>query len=298
MSFNILIYGGYGWIGSMFVSYFKQKYPDFNIIQSSTRIKPGNEEILKNEISKVDRVICLLGRTSGTLEDGTVINTIDYLEHQGKLVENINDNLYSPILLASLCQQLNKHLLYLGTGCIFSWDTSINKSTKIKEDNYPNFFGSSYSVVKGFTDNLTRLFPNILNCRIRMPIVNYDHSRNFITKIVNYKKINDMPNSMTYLPELIPIMVQMSIKKEVGTFNMTNPGYATHSEILSLYKKFINSNHSYEIVKEEKELNLASKRSNNILDTSKLEQWCLDNYVQLSTIQDAIKHCFNTYNKI
>ncbi len=294
---KILIYGSNGWIGSMFIDTINKKYPNYTIIQSSTRVQPGNEELLKKEISEADRVICTIGRTSGTLSDGTKINTIDYLEHNGKLVENVQDNLYAPILLALLCQQLDKHLLYLGTGCIFSWDTNNNQSIKIKEENYPNFFGSSYSTVKGFTDDLTRLFPNICNCRIRMPIVNYDHSRNFITKIVNYSKINTMPNSMTYLPEMIPIMIKLSIKKETGTFNMTNPGYITHSEILHEYKKFVNPSHTYEIVKQESELNLASKRSNNILDTTKLEKWCIENYIQISTINDAIMTCMKTYNK-
>jgi 3,5-epimerase/4-reductase len=297
MSLKILFYGSKGWIGGMFVQYFKEKYPNFTIIESSTRVQPGNEEKLKKEISEADRVICTIGRTSGVLSDGTKINTIDYLEKEGKLVENVQDNLYSPIMLAILCQQLNKHLLYLGTGCIFSWNTYIDQSIKIKENDYPNFFGSSYSTVKGFTDNLTRLFSdNVCNCRIRMPIVNYDHSRNFITKIVNYSKIKDMPNSMTYLPEMIPIMVEMSVTKSVGTFNMTNPGYITHSEILSDYKKFVNSNHTYELVQNEADLNLSSKRSNNILDTTKLEDWCLKHNLKLRSIQDVIAECFKNYN--
>ena len=39
------------------------------------------------------------------------------------------------------------------------------------ESSLPNFFGSSYSIVKGFTDQLMHLFENnVLNLRIRMPI--------------------------------------------------------------------------------------------------------------------------------
>ena len=45
----------------------------------------------------------------------------------------------------------------------------------------PNFFGSSYSVVKGFTDRLMKLYDeNVLNLRIRMPITGEQNSRNFI----------------------------------------------------------------------------------------------------------------------
>jgi hypothetical protein len=298
MTLTILIYGWNGWIGNMFLNEYKKSYPTYTIIQSTSRIEPENEEILLSEIKNADRVICVLGRTSGVLSNGKVINTIDYLEQEGKLVENIRDNLYAPILLSILCQKLSKHLLYLGTGCIFSWDTKSDQSLRIQEEDYPNFFGSSYSIVKGFTDDLIRVFSNtVCNCRIRMPIVNYSHPRNFVTKIANYSKINDMPNSISYLPEMILIMIEMSNKKEVGTFNMTNPGYITHSEILSLYKEKVDNSISYEIVKEESQLNLASKRSNNILDTSKLEKWCFENCMKLSSIHDAILDCFKNYNK-
>lgn len=54
----------------------------------------------------------MIGRTSGP-----GCNSIDYLED--KLKENINDNLYSPLILSLLCDYYKIHLTYLGTGCIF-----------------------------------------------------------------------------------------------------------------------------------------------------------------------------------
>ena len=62
-----------------------------------------------------------MGRTHGT-RDGKKFTTIDYLEHPEKLHENINDNLFSPLSLALLCQQRNIHFTYIGTGCIFTYD--------------------------------------------------------------------------------------------------------------------------------------------------------------------------------
>ncbi len=293
---DILIFGSNGWIGSMFIKKWKEMYPQDNIICSTTRIHPQNETIIKKEISNAHRVICLIGRTSGKADNGNWINTIDYLEQPGKLKENMNDNLYAPLLLSILCQQLSTHLLYLGTGCIFNWNTNLDTTTQIKESDTPNFFGSSYSTVKGFTDTLLKQFENcVCNCRIRMPIVNYNHSRNFITKIVGYSKINNTNNSMTYLPEIIPIMIEMSKKQVVGTFNMTNPGYINHSTILNEYIQHVNPSHTFEIVKDENDLQLASKRSNNILDTTKLEEWCKQYNLKLSPIIECIHECFTTY---
>jgi len=57
------------------------------------------------------------------------------------------------------------------------------------EQSEPNFFGSGYSTVKGFTDQLMKMFgKTVLNLRIRMPITGEMNSRNFITKITTYEK--------------------------------------------------------------------------------------------------------------
>jgi len=57
-----------------------------------------------------------------------------------------------------------------------------------------------------------------------MPIVGYEHNRNFITKILKYEKICSMYNSMTVLEDMYPIIYDMMINKTTGTFNMVNKG--------------------------------------------------------------------------
>ena len=140
------------------------------------------------------------------------------MEQKGKR-ENIRDNLYSPLVLAVLCKEYNIHYTYLGTGCIFTYDKTHPFGKEINgfnEDSIPNFFGSSYSTVKGYTDQLMKFFEtNVLNLRIRMPITEIMNPRNFITKITNYEKICSIPNSMTVLPELLPYVVDM-MKKYVN----------------------------------------------------------------------------------
>ena len=81
----------------------------------------------------------------------------------------------------------------MGTGCIFKYDETHHMKKKkmdLKNGDTPNFFGSSYSIVKGATDQLMFHLNDetCLNIRIRMPITNIDHPRNFITKIINYEK--------------------------------------------------------------------------------------------------------------
>ena len=189
---KLLIYGSKGWIGSQFVKYLlgdktktefsltnKEKLKDLIIYKGNSRL--NDLESVEKEINNIkpDNIISFIGRTHGKIGDKE-FTTIDYLEQEGKIYENIRDNLYSPISLALLCKELNIHYTYLGTGCIFDY---VNPKNPIgfKESDKPNFFGSSYSIVKGFTDMLMhQLESNVLNLRIRMPINNENSPRNFI----------------------------------------------------------------------------------------------------------------------
>lgn len=213
------------------------------------------------------RIMCFIGRTHGP-----GYSTIDYLEQKGKLVENVKDNLYAPLVLALLGAKYDIHVTYLGTGCIFSNTPAAPEP--FTEQDRPNFFGSSYSTVKGFTDRLMTSFfaDKVLNLRIRMPIVGHHHPRNFITKIVNYEKICSIPNSMTVLEDMVPIMVRLAIERETGTVNLTNPGVISHNEILALYKEFVDPSFVWEnfSLAEQAQV-LLSERSNNALDTTLLQ---------------------------
>jgi 3,5-epimerase/4-reductase len=260
-----LIYGGNGWIGQKIVKILQDTGKEFIVSgERADNIKAVEEEILR---VKPSNVICLLGRTHGTHE-GEYIPTIDYLEKKGKINENVRDNLFCPIALAFLCKKYNTHLTYLGTGCIFTYEDGKMSFT---EEDQPNFFGSSYSVVKGYTDRLMHMFDNVLNVRIRMPISSDVSPRNFIVKLLKYKKICSIPNSMTVLDELLPIMCDIAEKKEVGTINLTNPGTIEHSEILDMYKEIVDPNFTYELFSYEEQMKvIACDRSNNELDSSYL----------------------------
>jgi len=292
---KILIYGGKGWIGSQFIEILKNNKVEF--IYGKSRVDDNINLI--NEINEINptHIISFIGRTHGKIED-KIYSTIDYLENKGKLTENIRDNLYSPLILAILCKEKKIHFTYLGTGCIFNYDDEHPFGKEINgyhEYSIPNFFGSSYSVVKGYTDRLMHLFnDSVLNLRIRMPIIAEDNPRNFITKIINYKKICSIPNSMTVLPELLPIVFDMLKNKTVGTVNLTNPGLISHNEILELYKKYVDPNFSYInfTIEEQKEI-LASDRSNNYLDTSYLQKL----YPDVMSIKNSIENLMKNYRK-
>jgi dTDP-glucose 4,6-dehydratase len=285
---NILIYGSRGWIGKQFINILNKN--NINYIEGKERCDDVEKLEAEIKLHNPTHVLSLIGRTHGKIGD-KVIPTIDYLEEDGKLVENIKDNLFSPLMMAMICNENNIHFTYLGTGCIFNYDDE-HEDGFTEKDN-PNFFGSSYSIVKGFTDRIMKK-QNILNLRIRMPINDEISSRNFITKITTYEKICSIPNSMTVLPELIPYAIEMMKRNIKGTVNLTNPGVISHNEILEMYKEIVDNTFTWKNFSiEEQNQILSSKRSNNKLNTDTLKTF----FPEIKNIKDSVRECLERYPK-
>ena len=296
---KLLIYGHKGWIGAQFVSLLEKDNSSINYILGQSRI--DDTALMIKELDSINptHVITFIGRTHGNIGEKEY-TTIDYLEQPGKLVENVRDNLFSPLSLALACKERNIHYTYLGTGCLFSYkdvdfENFVLNDNGFTENDLPNFFGSGYSVVKGFTDRLMhQLNENVLNLRIRMPIIEEDCPRNFITKITNYKKICSVPNSMSVLTELLPIALRMLKVSMTGTINLTNPGVISHNEILDMYKEYVDPTFTWEnfSIEEQREI-LACERSNNLLDTSLLEEFAPD----VRPITQAVREIMKKYKR-
>jgi nucleoside-diphosphate-sugar epimerase len=285
---KVLIYGSRAWIGSKVVIELRNN--NIEVIEGNCRvdnIKELEEEIRKNQPT---HIISTIGRTHGTYNN-KVYGTIDYLEQPGKLVENVRDNLFSPVLLAIVGKKHNCHVTILSTGCIYTYDESHpyeEEKNGFKEYEKPNFFGSGYSTIKGFTDQLLNFFDDsVLSLRIRMPITSEkDNNRNFIYKITHYDKICSIKNSMTVLDEFIPIMCDFIKQNIVGPINFTNPGLISHNEILEMYKEIIDPEFTWKnFTIEEQNAILDSGRSNNYMDTSRLELLCPN----VKNIKDSVR---------
>lgn len=281
----IYIVGHKGWIGQMYINLFKAQG-----IQYTHSDFRGEDEKIKIDIlnKKPTHILCCMGRTHGVF-NGVEYSTIDYLENKETIHENINDNLYVPLNLALFAKEKLIHFTYIGTGCIFKYNSQVNEFT---ESDNPNFFESNYSIVKGFTDMLMRN-TDALVLRIRMPITNTNNPRNFITKILKYKKICSMANSMSVLDELLPISIKMMMNYETGCFNFTNPGYIDHNSILVLYRNYIDPLFVWDnfTIDEQSEI-LKSGRSNNVLNTTKLES-----KYQVLSIEDALEKVFKSWKE-
>ena len=149
------------------------KSKNIKYVTGKGRLGDDPDSDIEKEILDVapTHVIAFIGRTHDFLEGGP-----------DKLAINLHDNLYGPMLLMEICRKLNIHYTYIGSGCLFTYtDNHTIGSEPFTEDDVSNYFGSSYSVVKGYTDRLMQQYPNILNIRMRLPVCYEQNPRNLIT---------------------------------------------------------------------------------------------------------------------
>ena len=109
---------------------------------------------------------------------------------------------------------------------------------------------------------------------------------------MKYKNIVNVPNSMTNLDELLPIMIDMALTNKYGTIHLVNPGAICHDEILKMYKEIIDKDHEWKTInidEMEKKCNVKAARSNNTLSTKKLLSW----YPQIKPLN--VCHSVNVY---
>jgi 3,5-epimerase/4-reductase len=208
--------------------------------------------------------------------------------------ETIRTNVIGTLNLADLCNERGIHCTVYATGCIFVYDEKHPEGSGIgfTEEDTPNFDGSFYSQTKGYMEPMLKCYDCVLVLRVRMPVSDDLFHRNFVTKIVKYEKVVNIPNSMTILSEMLPASLAMAKKGLTGVYNFTNPGVISHNQVLDLYKKYIDPNYTYQnFTIEEQAKVIKAPRSNNELDTTKLLRDMPEGIV-INDIHTAYELCF------
>lgn len=176
-------------------------------------------------------------------------------------------------------------------------------SKPFKEDDPPNFTGSFYSATKAPIETFLKHYPQNLVLRLRMPVSSDLNPRSFVTKILKYEKVVNIPNSHSLLPNLLPIIIAMAEHRETGIYNFTNPGSISHNEVLQLYKDLIDPSYSWKNFSlEEQAKVIVAGRSNCALDSSKLvnkvaEYQAKGMDLEVPEIREAYRMCFENMAK-
>lgn len=136
-------------------------------------------------------------------------------------------------------------------------------------------------------------YPNCLILRLRMPVSDDLHPRNFVTKITKYERVVDIANSNTILTDLLPASILMANHNDTGVYNFTNPGAISHNEVLTLFKKHVRPSFTWKNFSlDEQSKVIKAGRSNCELDSTKLTTKLKEYGYVVPEIHDAYEQCF------
>ena len=276
---RILVWGKTGWIASQLAPLLE---PVGDVIYANSRLEDVFETAAELDSVAPDRVVLCAGITGRP--------NVDWCEDNQEVTENVN--FYGTVALIRACSERNIHVTNFATGCIFQYDTDHPVGGhEFTESDEPNFFGSVYSRVKGAAEMATRNLPHHLLLRVRMPITCDGAPRCFITKIANYKKIVSIPNSVSVLPDLLPLAVRLITDADEGVYNFVNPNPVQHSDIMDAYAEIVDPLSTYNVMSiAEHNTVVKAGRSNNALDTSKLQARFPDEHIPSAI--DSIRALF------
>ena len=187
------------------------------------------QKVLADHKPKI--LINAIGFTGGGSVDGCESN----------LEKTIFANAFVPLLLAEACLRRHVKLVHISSGCIYHFDYKRGQRP-ITEMQTPDYFDLYYSRTKIYSEqplvNLSRAY-NILITRIRIPLDDRPHPKNILSKLIQYKRVIDIPNSVTYVPDFIAALKHLLKSDARDLYNVVNKGTLRYPQLLKRYQKHV-----------------------------------------------------------
>jgi dTDP-4-dehydrorhamnose reductase len=250
MSGGTLVFGA-GWLGTQFA----ERLPGAAL--SRVDIADATSVAAELDRHRPARVLNCAGKTGRP--------NVDALEREPASTRR--SNVEGPLVLARTCRERDLHFAHLGSGCVYTGD---NGGAGFAEDDPPNFAGSLYARTKAECEAALRAF-DALQLRIRLPVSAVPSPRNLLTKLLGYREVVSVANSVTVLEDFWAPALALIGRGATGVWNLVNDGVERHDELLSLYRDRVDPAHAFEVISEDALAErLVAGRSNCILSTAKL----------------------------
>ncbi len=254
---KILLLGSTGFIGS----HLKEVLLEKGYKVADPRIEVRNFDEVKKTIEKEapDYIINATGITGKP--------NVDWCEEHPS--ETYGVNVGGSLNVAAAAYEKGITVAQMSSGCVYDGDNNRHGWT---EDDEPNYFGSMYSRSRAICEKMLKDFPNVLQLRIRIPIMGKSHPKNLINKLVKYPKMINVVNSCTVIEDFVPAVMQLIEMGTTGVLNMTNPGAMDHKGIMTIYKEIVDPDFVLNFMDDEEQAELCKRRSNCILSSKKREE--------------------------
>lgn len=275
---NILLLGSNGYVGKEFiVQLIELKIPFMTLNRGECKLS-FLRKFLKN--NKITTIINAAGYTGRPNVDSCEIYKNDTIE----------GNILLPQILKGVCEEFNILLGHVSSGCIYNGYEKIFNELDEPNFTFKNNQYSFYSGTKAIAEEIIKELDKHYIWRLRIPFENINNDRNYITKLLNYKKLLNMKNSLSNKQEFVSACIQSIINRiPYGIYNVTNTGYIETKTITDLLSDILVKNRKFEFFNDINEFNknVITQRSNCILDNSKL----LSTGIHMSKIEDSIINC-------
>lgn len=282
---TIILFGASGYIGSEFVKQMVHKQIPFISIKNSKNV--DYHYLKKNIIPNQDYIFVNAAGFTGK-------PNVDTCESHRS--ETIAGNILLSATLTNYCQEYNIPLLHISSGCIYNGYSKIYNETDEPNFTFIQNNCSFYSGSKAIAEDVVKKYPKHYIFRLRIPFEHINNSRNYISKLLNYKILLDVKNSITNKQEFVSACLD-GVAKEIpyGIYNVTNTGYISTKDVVRLLKKNIGKNHNFEFYDNFDDFYARSgvkcPRSNCILDNSKI----INAGIKIKDVNESIEWCIKNW---
>jgi dTDP-4-dehydrorhamnose reductase len=232
--------------------------------------------------------------------------------------DTVQGNILFPQMMARVCLLTNTPFGHVSSGCIYSGArVLINGASevhkKLSEPRLQQLFNKQPERFYGFTEydepNFSFRAPPcsfysgskalaeeaICECgqsyiwRLRIPFDEFDHPRNYLSKIQHYSKVYNNINSLSHRGDFVRACLDLWERQApYGIYNVTNPGAVTTRQVVEMVEKALKPRRIFQYWKNDAEfyaLAARAPRSNCILDVSKL----LATGIKMRSVTDALR---------
>ena len=264
---HVLLVGSTGYVGSEFVSQIQSRgFRLTEIGRHNCDVYSVAELANHLRVSAPDILINCAGYTGKPNVDACERDKSNCLAGNAVL----------PGVIAEACEMTDVPWGHVSSGCIFTGTRPDGGG--FRESDAPNFSFrqnncSFYSGTKALGEEVLINANRCYQWRVRIPFSHIDSSRNYLSKVQRYETLLEAENSLSNLGEFVAAALDCFVLNlPFGTYNMTNPGSVTTSEVVSLIQASGLVDREFRFFESEKEFMkkaAITPRSNCVLDSSK-----------------------------
>ena len=278
----IVLLGSSGYVGSEFIRQLEQRgQPHACLRRIDCNLYEPESLARKLKELRADFLINCAGYTGKPNVDACELHRSECLSANAVL----------PGKIADACDLAGIPWGHVSSGCIFTG--SKPDGSGFVETDAPNFSFrtnncSFYSGTKALGEEILSDRTNCYIWRLRIPFDHRDSPRNYLSKVMNYKRLLSATNSLSHREEFVNACLECWLRRvPTGIYNVVNSGSVTTERVTELLKQQLVPDRRFDFFADEGEfMRLAAKtpRSNCVLDNSKL----LATGIPMSNVEDVI----------